>query len=827
MRPRASLALLVVAAAYAAACGPPPDVVFGDPFVEVTLRQADGAIDVRDRTTGVELLNLHFAVDAVGASGEQLYTSLGRSMSCKVDSDKDNDAGIVAHSEATCTADTGSGMKVKARLVLDVGTPGVLRWETEFENGSGQDVTLRRVYPFRTAASAQGSFLIGDDPAQVRVLQNGSDELVDFYVAVYPGSTTLTDRSQPAIVRDPSTYSNGSALAHDLGAGASFLAGFLAFDWATPQIAMAGDPAAAPVGGRVPMTELWAEARFPWDVAAPPGKAISGGTAVMILGAATPHAALETYADQVKAEKGITLPPAPLSGWDSWYLGAANTPAFTEQWIQDEADALANSFQRYGLASMQLDEGWQDAWGDWNASAGMPSGMAATASYIKGKGLMPELWIAPFDAELSSQLAAAHPDWLLVPNNLGSALIPADKRALDVSRAEVVAHVRDLGSRVKGWGYESVKMDFAYYALLSEMTPDIDVTNTVAYRDALKAFREALGPDIYLINISMAFVNYGLVDAFRIGLDDWPCWDGGDCRGETHGQSGISSQGLKPALRMAARRYWLNGKVWWNHHDQVFFRDLVGEEARAWLSAAALSGGMLSLGEDPASLTAEQVEDFRRVLPLQGLTARPMDLLTREFPEVWDLATDAGGDAGGQAHVVGLFNWGANRDLGASPPSDMPEAARTVSLDLATVGLDPAADYLAYEFWTNTYAGTVRGTLAADLEPRTARVYRLVAKPTDAPIYLATNRHVLMGAGIVDEPLYDAGTATLTAHVHTTVAHLTDLFFYLPPGYTVVNVDMDGVVDLTPEMTADGLLRVRFTGLDARPHPVLVTVARN
>jgi hypothetical protein len=823
MRARALLAFLAVSVAAAAACGPPGSITFGNGFVEVTLRQADGAIDVRDKATGVELQNLHFAVDAVGASGEQLFTSLGHTMSCKLSVQK-NESGLATHGEATCEVDVGSGIKVTARLLLDASAPGALRWETEFENTSGKDVTLRRIYPFRTAKSEAGAFLIADDPATVRVLQNGSDELVDFYVAIYPGSTTLTNRDQPAIVRDPSTYSNGSAVATDLATGASFLAGFLTFDWATPQIAMAGDPTAAPVGGRVPMTEMWAEARFPWDAPAPAGQKVSGGAAVLIFGAETPHAALESYADLIKAEKSITLPPAPYSGWDSWYLGSPK-PDFNEDWIHGEADALAASFARFGLSSMELDEAWQDAWGDWNAGASMPSGMGAAADYIKGKGLKPEVWIAPFDTTLDSQLATDHPDWLLEKGTYGTTLIPSDKRALDLSREEVVAHVRDLGARIQGWGYQSVKMDFAYYALLSEMPVNIDMTNTTAYRAAVKAFREALGPDVYLINISMCFPNYGLVDGFRIGLDTWPCWDGGDCRGDTHGQSGISSQGIKPGLRMAARRYWLNGRVWWNHHDQVFFRDLLGEEAHAWLSAAALSGGMLSLGEDATTLTAEQAALYQHVLPLTGHTARPMDLFTREFPEVWDLTTDSGGDAGGKAHVVGLFNWGLNRDLGASPPVEMAEETRTVSLDLAAVGLDPAADYLAYEFWTGTYLGTVQGTLAADLDPRTVRVYRLVAKPAAAPAYLATTRHLLMGAGIVDEPIYDPGTRNLTAHIHTIVGEQMDVLFYVPAGWVVTNVDMDGTLDLAPEMQADGLLRVRFTALDTGLHPVVITFA--
>jgi len=36
---------------------------------------------------------------------------------------------------------------------------------------------------------------------------------------------------------------------------------------------------------------------------------------------------------------------------------------------------------------------------------------------------------------------------------------------------------------------------------------------------------------------------------------------------------------------------------------------------------------------------------------------------------------------------------------------------------------------------------------------------------------------------------------------------------------------MDGVLDLAPEMQPDGLLRVRFTGLDANLHPVVIELA--
>jgi hypothetical protein len=736
---------------------------------EVDLDEADGSFALRGAETGGEVRRLHLAVEVPEGDGRKVHTTLGRPMTCGV-------AAADGAARIDCATSTDNGFDVGLTVTLGPGRPGVLGLSSTFANKSGGPVTVRKVYPFRSAASDGGAVFLGADPRSVRILQNGTDELLDFYVAMLTGDTPLTDPDSLAIATGASSFSNGSALAADLDGGASLLAGFTDFEWAIPQVAMAGDTAKAkPEAGRVPMTELWGEARFPWDVAIPDGHAIDGGTAVLVVGAGTPHEALETYADEVRAAKGITLPGAPFSGWDSWYTGIET--GLTEEYARANADGLAKWFGPFGLASMQLDWGWNDTWGDWNASPSFPSGIPAAAGYIGDRGLVPEVWVAPFSASEASQVYKDHPGWYRPRNLYGQIAMPSDIHPMDLANPEVAARYVEVAKRLSGWGFGSVKMDFAYHALMSELPPDPDATNVALYRKAVRAFRAALAPGTYFINISQCFPNYGLVDAMRTGLDTWPCWEGGgDCPG--HPLAGMQAQGVKPAVVMAARRYWMNGRIWWNHNDQVFFRDLATEEARAWFSVAGLSGGMVSLGEDASKVTEEQADLYRRILPLTGVTARPLDLFRRDVPEVWVA------DPGDGSRVVGLFNWGANLDLTKNPFAPIPEAGPIeLEVPLADLGLDPAVTHYAYEFWTGSAAEVGSGpdgkrALAATIPPRTGRVFRVTPAAKAGPTYLGTDRHILMGRGFVKDLLWHEEAGTLIAMVRTTPGFTQTMAFW-------------------------------------------------
>lgn len=765
-----------------------------------------GALHVREKDGPAAIVGLHAAAEIEEGGELRRVTTLPSALACR----------RAGNGTLICEGALGSHLTVEWNIAVVPDRPRQVRLATEFRV-LDPPVRLRRVWPLRAAAGDDGALVLGRDPARARILQNGSDELVDFFVDLLPGDLPLSDPGSNLLLSDYSSYSNGSALAFDPGEERSLLLGFLDLDWAVPLVAFGADvQAARPIGDRIPFTDLLAEARFPWTAELPAGARLSGGTALLVLGEASPFAALEAYGDALGEFHRVALPAAPLSGWDSWYTTTPPRTDLGAPYILDAAARLADAFGAYGLSSMQLDEGWQDTWGDWNPRDNFPDGMEPIASAIRASALVPELWIAPFCAREEARLVQEHPDWFLPKGLYGQVLMPADMHALDPARAEVRAYAGMLAERARGWGFGSIKLDFAYYMLLSEFPPHFERTPVRLYREAVRGFRERLGGEVHFINISQAVPNYGLCQGFRVGLDTWPCWDGGeDCARKGYpGGGGISAQGIKPGVRMAARRYWMNGRVWFNHQDQVFFRDVTLAEATAFLSAAALSGGMVSLGEDVATLTPEQVDRFRRVLPLTGLTARPLDLFEREFPELWHLPL-------GDGAVLGLFHWGQNRDLSQNPYLDMPDgAARTHAVDLAALGF--SGPVLAWEFWSGEFLGEFQGRLEITLPPHSVRVLRLLPRP-DHPAILGTNRHILMGPGVLEGERWDRATGTLRARVKTTPGFEQTLELWLPAGFSGMAASLAGHPALAQERPQPGSARLRFTGADTGWHELSVT----
>lgn len=760
-----------------------------------------GRATVRERQGTTVVLGLHQAVELVEGDERRLLTTSGRPLECR----REEEQGVVSFA---CTCRLEEGLSSEAVFRLERAFPGRLRLETAFVTG-GQAVKLRRVFPFRVSAEEGGGVLLGGHPAAVRVLMNGSDELADFFVDLYPGDRPLSDPEKNILLSGFSSYSNGNALAYDLEGGHSLLVGFLTCEWAIPLVAFAGDTAAVyPVAGRLPLSDLLGEARFPWTVEVPAGERLSAGAAVLILGADSPHQALEQYADALVGEHRVDLPELPLSGWDSWYTTVPARTDLDQTYVRAAADGLSAAFGEYGLSSMQLDEGWQDQWGDWNPRAGFTDGLAATADYIRLRGLLPELWIAPFSAVEGSRLYQQHPDWFMPKGLYGQILMPANMHALDLANPQALEYALELAERIASWGFGSVKMDFAYYNLLSELPPDWQNTPVALYRRAVRQFRERLGGGIHFINISQCFPNYGLVDAFRIGLDTWPCWEGGcDELGYPAG-TGIMAQGVKPGARMSARRYWLNGRVWFNHQDQIFFRDLTLDEATAFLSMAGLSGGLVSLGEDVENLAPAEIDRYRRILPLSGRTARPLDLFERDVPELWYLPlADAGGG------VLGLFHWGANRDLTQNPFVDLADGTElTHRVPLSRLGFSPGETLLAYEFWSDEYLGEFNGELSLVLSPHTVKVVRLLARP-GRPAALSTNRHLLMGPGVLAAEAWNEDELRLSGRVRTTPGFEQTIAVWVPDGYQAVAGGVEGMSAVL-ESRQPQIAILRFTGAD-------------
>lgn len=264
--------------------------------------------------------------------------------------------------------------------------------------------------------------------------------------------------------------------------------------------------------------------------------------------------------------------------------------------------------------------------------------------------------------------------------------------------------------------------------------------------------------------------------------------------------------------------------MWINHPDLILFRShanepdwprLTLEESQAFGTFVSLSGGIVKLGDKLVELGADEINSVRKLIPTYGVSARPLDVFEREYPESWHLPVHAPLDGYEASYeVLGLFNWGANLDLTTQPHGPIADGEdRDHRVDLDQLGLD--GEWIAYEFWTGTYLGQVEHTLALSVPPHRARVVAL-RRPTGDPQFLGWNRQVTMGGSVLGPVSWDAASRTLTASTgvsaSTGAAPFTlELAFLVPDGADPQEITTSGVPVSGLEHTREGeVLRVRF-----------------
>jgi hypothetical protein len=661
---------------------------------------------------------------------------------------------------------------------------GLVLATLDVANDGRSPLRVGALHPLSTDA-ADAAVLIGED-RDLRLLTNGALNYLDFAEPIVPGTDGIV--------------SNWSALLYNQATGRSLSLGFLSFAVAQPVIY--SGPAAGISGAQT----VIAAAQYDPGKDLAPGANLTSETMLLDFTGETPHAALETWADRVKAWLDIRLwterhPDFGVpAGWNSW-SGSGGSGGYgtniDEAVLVDNMDFADRELRRWGMNHFQVDDGWQDHIGDWVPRAdrfpdhGNQNGIAWLMTRARSLGFRTGLWMDAFHAAGDARIFADHPEWFVTP-------LTGDEHVLDLSNPEVLAHFDALMAEVKGWGLQWLKLDFGYRAMLTKGWADPTLTRIEFYRRGVERLRAALGDDVFLLNVAIVGPNLGLIDSSRLTLDTMPAWEGES--EDPYGPLGeFDNQGLKPMYRASARRYYLDGRVWINHPDLIFFRahsdpripPLTLSESRTFATAVALQGGLVKLGDKLIDLSSDAVDSLRRILPPVGLHGRPLDLLRREFPEVWSVPVPSFGEP---YHVIGLLNWGLNRDLTQLPYAWIDDAPREIRVSLADAGLDRATRYLAFEFWEQEFLGEAQGFLAVDVPARTPRVVALRPK-LDRPQYLGTNRHVLGGFGVVRSVVWDAGENTLNGVQegsvgtdHAPFVHRVTL--YVPAGYAPADADV-------------------------------------
>ncbi len=268
-----------------------------------------------------------------------------------------------------------------------------------------------------------------------------------------------------------------------------------------------------------------------------------------------------------------------LSGYTSWYNYFQD---INEEIILRDLNGLDRASEEVNI--FQVDDGYQQAVGDWLLidEKKFPNGMKYIADKIHDKGYKAGIWLAPFSAQVSSQLVKDHPDWLLTHNRNGKKMLGCQgwggAYTLDIYNPEVRAYIKKVFDTVlNDWGFDMVKLDFLYSQCIE---PRNGKTRGEIMCDGVDLLREVCG-DKWILGCGVPIgACMGIFDACRISCDASKNWQF-TLKGNLSVNALVSSIRIncenpssQNAIINTVFRNHLDGRAFCNDPDVFFLRDI-------------------------------------------------------------------------------------------------------------------------------------------------------------------------------------------------------------------------------------------------------------
>ncbi|MBQ1503382.1 MAG: alpha-galactosidase [Clostridia bacterium] len=383
-------------------------------------------------------------------------------------------------------------------------------------------------------------------------------------------------------------------------------------------------------------------------------------------------------------------------GFCTWYYYLSD---ISEQTVTNSVDDLVALGGKLPAKYVQIDDGWQVFYGQWEENEKFPGGMKKCADEIKAAGYLPGLWFAPLWAN-KARIRQEHPEYFAMTRD-GERTI-----CLDLS----VPEARDFLSGVMKkatyeWGFKYLKLDLMTTTLGAYKYADPSFNSLKNYRKCLEVINEAVPDDTFILGCTAPFgPSIGLVDGIRVSPDIGDDWTS-----------------LKVVFNCVLKRYHYHKKFFINDADCLIVRKAenkddecrrnctrTDDEILCYLSAAAASGGILMLSDKLRLMSAEQIEQISYLYPINTEAALPLDIMDSYVPGVLDCGKR------GAIRTAMLINW-----EDTEKPLEIPlgEGRRRL-----------------FSFWDRKYLGVFEGSYCETLAPHTCRVLHITEDGAPAVI---------------------------------------------------------------------------------------------
>jgi hypothetical protein len=509
-----------------------------------------------------------------------------------------------------------------------------------------------------------------------------------------------------------------------------------------------------------------------------------------------PYAELDRWASLVQAQYKVSIWPKIPAGWLGWsWVDGFNVERYEDVVLRNTRavrERLPGLDIEYVWVSIGNLEGKQPGnWLRWNYQS-FPGGPQALIGNLARRDFKLGLWCGAF--WLSSQLkpeVEKFRDALLLKG--GKPLTVPHREigevyVLDPTHPKTQAFLRNVFTTYRDWGVRYYMIDFL--DAISGTTPGNHIPDGYydrslipgpqAYRTGLKVISEAAGKDTYLLpSTGPTLLNVGLVAANRVGTD----------YGEGRALDG-PGKGFYPSTFMINRaEYWTSHRAATSAlagnyftHRKLYLADsgnvltidkpIAVSDAQITTTIFGINGSPLMLGDDISRMSDARLAMIKQVFPRLPECATPLDLFEKPepaWPEVFHLKVKRDWD---QWDLVAVFNY------------------RSTALDqdipFERLGLDPAASYVAWDFWNERYLGVRQRSIRFTVPAQSVRLLR-VARERAYPWVASTDMHVRQGQAEIVDARWNAATHQLTIEATRPAGYRGNVFVRAPKGLAVKN----------------------------------------
>ena len=268
--------------------------------------------------------------------------------------------------------------------------------------------------------------------------------------------------------------------------------------------------------------------------------------------------ALASWAERLARKSGVGRVADSPTLWSHWYHYFNNLDSGD---IRENLDAMERL--ELDVDVVAIDDGYQTGIGDWLDFTPGFADFPDLMREIQDRGRRAGVWMAPWLVGEKSQLAAAHPDWLVRGAN--DEPIRAchnwhqEQYALDTTHPDAADWLRSTVRQFASWGIDFYKLDFIFAGAIEGRRHD-DVDGVTAYRRGLELVREGMGPDGYLLACGAPMLpSIGMVDSMRVSADI--------DRRYAPSDGDLSQPSQQGAVLSGVGRAFMHGRFWANDAD--------------------------------------------------------------------------------------------------------------------------------------------------------------------------------------------------------------------------------------------------------------------